>query len=282
MPFWITANPCLRESDPRTDEGERRHHQDQGRPELKAAVITGSARGIGKAIAMQLARDGFSIAVADIRAEEGSDTAAEILAAGAKAVAIEVDITQSPSVEETIQRVVSELGPPAVLVNCAGWDEAKPFLESEEEIWKRIVDVNYLGALRMTHSVLPHMIEQQFGRLVNIGSDAARVGSASEAVYSGAKGALVSFTKAIAREVARYGITANSVCPGPTRSPLLLETLEVSEEANRVLEGMQRAIPLRRIAEPEDIAGAVSYFASPASAYVTGQTLSVSGGLTMA
>jgi 2-hydroxycyclohexanecarboxyl-CoA dehydrogenase len=249
---------------------------------LRTAVITGSARGIGKAIALQLARDGFSIAVVDIRADQGTETTKEIQASGAKAIAMQVDITQSTSVEESVRGIASELGPPAVLVNCAGWDEAKPFLESDEDIWKRIVDINYLGALRMTHAILPYMVEQRFGRLVNIGSDAARVGSASEAVYSGAKGALVSFTKAIAREVARYEITANSVCPGPTRSPLLLETLEVSEEANRVLEGMQRAIPLRRIAEPEDIAGAVAYFASPAAAYVTGQTLSVSGGLTMA
>jgi 2-hydroxycyclohexanecarboxyl-CoA dehydrogenase len=156
-----------------------------------------------------------------------------------------------------------------------------PFINTTEDLWSRIVEINYLGAVRTTKAVLPGMIEQGYGRIVNIGSDAGRVGSGSEAVYAGAKGGVIAFGKSVAREVARYGITVNTVCPGPTRSPLLLESLEGSAEAQRVLEGMQRAIPMRRLAEPEDIATAVSFFAGRDVGYITGQTLSVSGGLTM-
>lgn len=248
---------------------------------VDVAFVTGGARGIGRAIVIALANRGYAVAIADIRAEDGEETVAAAAAAGARAISVTTDVMSSASVDAAVATTSAELGAPTVLVNCAGWDEAMPFVQTTEDLWERIVEINYLGAVRTTKAVLPSMIERSYGRVVNIGSDAGRVGSGSEAVYAGAKGGVIAFGKSVAREVARYGITINTVCPGPTRSPLLLESLEASPEAQRVLEGMKRAIPMRRLAEPEDIATAVAFFAGRDVGYVTGQTLSVSGGLTM-
>jgi 2-hydroxycyclohexanecarboxyl-CoA dehydrogenase len=174
-----------------------------------------------------------------------------------------------------------ELGPIEVLVNNAGWDELHPFLETAEPFWDRVIDINFKGCLRMTRAVLPGMVERQFGRIVNIGSDAGRVGSSMESVYSGAKGGVIAFTKTIAREVARSGVTANTVCPGPTRTAMLEQMAERGAGA-RLVESLERTVPMRRLGEPEDVAGAVAYLAGERAEFVTGQTLSVSGGLTMA
>jgi 2-hydroxycyclohexanecarboxyl-CoA dehydrogenase len=175
-----------------------------------------------------------------------------------------------------------QLGPVEILVNCAGWDELRPFLETDEPFWDQVIELNFKGCLRTCRRVVPGMVQREYGRVVNIGSDAARVGSSLEAVYSGAKGAVVAFSKTLARETARHGVTVNAVCPGPTDTPLLEGMLQESDSGARALEAMRRAVPMRRLAQPEDIAAAVAFLASERAGYITGQTLSVSGGLTMA
>jgi 2-hydroxycyclohexanecarboxyl-CoA dehydrogenase len=195
-------------------------------------------------------------------------------------VAVELDVTDSGSVSDGVRRAEEALGPIEIVVNNAGWDELRPFLETEESFWDRVLEINLKGCLRVTHAVVPAMVERGWGRVVNISSDAARVGSSLEAVYSGAKGGVIAFTKTLAREVARSGVTANAVCPGPTRTPLLETMAESGGE--RYVESLTRAVPMRRIGEPEDVAAAVAFLASESAGFITGQTLSVSGGLTMA
>ena len=248
----------------------------------RTALITGGARGIGRAICLALAGDGRRVAVADLLTEEAQATAELVRSQGVAALAVTMDVTDTGSVRRGVQATIDHLGPVEILVNCAGWDELKPFLDTEEAFWDRIIEINFKGVLRTTHACLPAMVEAGWGRIVNIGSDAGRVGSSLEAVYSGAKGGVIAFTKTIAREVARHGITANSVCPGPTDTPLLGEIVAASSDGDKVIGAMARAVPMRRIAEPREVATAVAYFASEHAGFVTGQTLSVSGGLTMA
>jgi 2-hydroxycyclohexanecarboxyl-CoA dehydrogenase len=246
----------------------------------RTALVTGAARGIGRAIAVALAADGRSVAVADLLADGAAETAGAIERAGSRAVPLTLDVTDTESVHRALEEATAALGPIEILVNNAGWDELRPFLETDEAFWDRVIDVNFKGCLRMTHAVLPGMVERGFGRIVNVGSDAGRVGSSMEAVYSGAKGGVIAFTKTVAREVARSGVTANTVCPGPTRTPLL-EGMAGGESA-KLIDSLTRAVPMRRLGEPEDVAAAVAFLASDAAGYITGQTLSVSGGLTMA
>ncbi len=247
----------------------------------RVAFVTGGGRGIGRAIAIELARTGHVVAIGDLRASEARDTAGVIEAHGERALAIELDVTDSASVANAISIASESLAPIDVLVNNAGWDELRPFLETDEPFWDRIIDVNFKGCLRMTKAVLPGMVERQWGRIVNIGSDAGRVGSSLESVYSGAKGAVIAFTKTIAREVARNGVTANAVCPGPTETPMLAEITGAGEQGAKVIEAMRRAVPMKRLGKPEDVAAAVAFLASEQAGFITGQTLSVSGGLTM-
>jgi 2-hydroxycyclohexanecarboxyl-CoA dehydrogenase len=237
----------------------------------RVALVTGGARGIGRAIAATLAEHGHSVAVGDLHEGDADDV-----------LSVQLDVTDMGSVETAVGRVTGELGPIDVLVNNAGWDELRPFLETDEPFWDRVIDVNYKGCLRMTRAVLPGMVERGFGRLVNIGSDAGRVGSSLESVYAGAKGAIIAFTKTIARETARDGVTANCVCPGPTDTPMLEDVAKVHPQGEKVLEAMARAVPMKRLGKPEDVAAAVAFFASEEAGFITGQTLSVSGGLTMA
>jgi 2-hydroxycyclohexanecarboxyl-CoA dehydrogenase len=243
----------------------------------RVALVTGGARGIGRAIALELAAAGCAVAIGDLLAEEADAVAAEI---GRNAIAVPLDITDSAAVAAAVAAVGEQLGPVDIAVNNAGWDELRPFLETDEPFWDRVIDINYKGCLRVTKAVLPGMVDRGWGRLVNIASDAGRVGSSLESVYAGAKGGVIAFTKTIAREVARSGVTANCVCPGPTRTPLL-EGM-VGEGGDRFVDALTRAVPMRRLGEPEDIAAAVAFLASDRAGYVTGQTLSVSGGLTMA
>jgi 2-hydroxycyclohexanecarboxyl-CoA dehydrogenase len=249
----------------------------------RVALVTGGAQGIGRGIAEQLGVDGFRIGVADLNLEAAEETAAAIVAAGGTAVAIQIDVTDTASVQAAVKAVTEEYGPVEVLVNNAGFDDFMPFLDTSEDFWDRILEVNFKGALRVIQATAPGMAERAFGRIINIGSDAGRVGSSLEAVYSGAKGGIIAFSKTLARELATKGVTVNTVCPGPTDTPALRKFAANSgDDAEKVITGMTRAVPMRRLAAPADIAGAVAYFASDAAGYVTGQTLSVSGGLTMA
>ncbi|MFZ0040286.1 MAG: 3-oxoacyl-ACP reductase family protein [Solirubrobacteraceae bacterium] len=248
----------------------------------RVALVTGGARGIGRAIARGLAQDGMAVVIADIRAEGATETARVITDAGDAAMAIEMDIRDRDSVAAGVQAARSEYGEVDVLVNVAGWDELKPFLDTDEEFWQEVLEINFKGSLRLTKALLPSMIERRWGRIVNISSDAGRVGSSLESVYAGAKGAVISFTKTIARETARMGVTANVVCPGPTDTEMLQDVAQAHEDADKVLERMARAVPMKRLGKPDDVAAAVRFFASEGAGYITGQTLSVSGGLTMA
>ena len=247
----------------------------------RTALVTGGGGGIGRAIALALAGDSRRVAVADLDQETAAETASMITAAGGGAVAVRLDVTDSDSVRAGIAQARAELGPIEILVNNAGWDELAPFLETDERFWDRVIEINFKGCLRLTRETLPAMVERGWGRMVNIGSDAGRVGSSLESVYSGAKAGVIAFTKTIAREVAYSGVTANAVCPGPTRTPLL-EGMTSGEGGEKLIASLERAVPMRRLGEPEDVGAAVAFLASERAGYITGQTLSVSGGLTMA
>jgi 2-hydroxycyclohexanecarboxyl-CoA dehydrogenase len=241
----------------------------------RAVVVTGGASGIGRATALLLAREGARVFVGDID-ETGGQTVA--MQAAGEALTLEylpLDLTQSASIDAFMAAVHSRAGRLDGLVNAAGWDRIQPFMENPPDMWERLIAINLLGAVRLTRAVLPPMIEARRGKIVNISSDAGRVGSMGETVYAAAKGGLIAFTKSLAREMARYQINVNCVCPGPTDTPLF------QAQPERMREALTRAIPFRRIAQPEEIAEAVMFFLGRRTDYITGQVLSVSGGLTM-
>ena len=249
----------------------------------RAALITGGAQGIGKGITTSLAEAGFTVVIADLNVDTASATAKELNDKGLSASAVQMDVTDSESVQNAVKQAEQDTAPIDVLVNNAGWDDFMPFLDTTEEFWDKIVDLNFKGHLRTVKAVVPGMIERGYGRVINIGSDAGRVGSSLEAVYSGAKGGVIAFTKTLAREIATKGITANAVCPGPTDTPALRKFADgAGENADKVISGMKRGVPMKRLGTPEDIGPAIAFFASEGAGFITGQTLSVSGGLTMA
>lgn len=244
------------------------------------AVVTGGAGGIGSAIARHLAEAGAAVAVLDLDADRATATADEVAAAtGARTLGVAADVADSASVRAAVAEVEDGLDAVTVLVNNAGVDRIGPFMESSEEDWDLLMQVNLRGTITCSRVVLDGMVQRGAGRIVNVASDAGRVGSSGETVYAATKGGVVAFTKSLAREVARHGITANSVCPGPTDTALLDQLADYSQ---KLYDSIARSIPMRRIGTPDDIAPAVAFLASPGAAYITGQTLSVSGGLTMA
>lgn len=249
--------------------------------EKKAAIVTGGGRGIGRAISLRLARDGHRVAVFDIIVENAEAVKKEIEAQGGEALALRVDLTKCGEIQNAVDEVLSRFGQIDLLVNNAGWDKLEPFLKSEESTWDKVINLNFKAVLYMCRTVLPHMVERNSGKVISIASDAGRVGSMGEAVYSGTKGAIIAFSKSLAREVARNHINVNVVCPGLTETPLLQEIRESSERSNKVIDAVTRAIPFGRVGTPEEIANAVGFFASSDADFITGQTISVSGGLTM-
>ncbi|MCV7231620.1 SDR family NAD(P)-dependent oxidoreductase [Mycobacterium branderi] len=246
----------------------------------RTALVTGAAGGIGNAICRHLARAGANVAMCDLNGQAAEQLAAELAGtANGQLAGYAMDVTDSADVAEAVAAVQARQGAVDILVNNAGIDKIEPFVESAEDTWKKVVSVNYLGAVIVTRAVLDGMIERRYGRIINIGSDAGRVGSSGEVVYSGTKGAVIAFGKALARETATKGITVNTVCPGPTDTALLKQ---ISERSQSMYDALAKAVPMKRIGTPDDIAPAVVFFAGDGAAYITGQTLSVSGGLTMA
>ena len=249
--------------------------------EDKTVVVTGGGGGIGGATCRRFAREGARVAVLDLNPGAAETVAARIEAEGGRALALRCDITERASVDAAVAAVLERFGAIDVLVNNAGWDVFRPFAKTEPAQWEKLIAINLTGALHMHHAVLPGMAARKAGRIVNIASDAARVGSSGEAVYAACKGGLVAFTKTIAREHARHGITANVVCPGPTDTALFADYKEGAGNPEKLMEAFTRSIPLGRIGQPDDLPGAILFFAGDDAAFVTGQVLSVSGGLTM-
>lgn len=247
----------------------------------KAAIVTGSGSGIGKAIAERLAAEGCIVGVFDVNAVAAQSTVSTIAAAGGTAHVHPVDITDLGAVQAAVSAFEKSAGPIEVLVNNAGWDKAMPFIASTPELWKKVIDINLYGPLNMHYAVLPGMKQRKRGRVVSIASDAGRVGSSGESVYSACKGGVIAFTKTLARELARDNIQLNAVCPGPTDTPLLRSFAEQGEAGTKLIDGLTRAIPMRRLGQPADYPGIVAFLASDDAAFITGQTISVSGGLTM-
>jgi len=242
----------------------------------KTAVVTGGASGIGKAATFELARCGVRVILADIDEKGGAAAQKEAQAAGLRVEYLRVDLTDAASVDQFSEQALKQVGRVDILVNTAGWGRAQPFLENPPEFWDRVIAINLMGPIRLTRRLLPPMFEARAGKIINVASDAGRVGSLGETVYSASKGGLIAFTKALAREAARYNVNVNCVCPGPTDTPLWQAVPEKLRDA------FIKAIPFRRVGKPQEVADAIIFFAGARSDYVTGQVLSVSGGLTMA
>jgi 2-hydroxycyclohexanecarboxyl-CoA dehydrogenase len=248
----------------------------ESRPDLGLAVVTGGASGIGLKTCEVLARRGYAVAVADLNVAGASEVADGIKAAGGQAQAFELDLEQPESVAAMRAAVVKAMGVPRVVANVAGWDLPAPFLSDSAEYQAKVLAINLLGPIRVSHEFLTVMVEKgEGGRLINVSSDAGRVGSSQEVVYSAAKGGIIALTKGLAREMARYQINVNCVCPGPTDTPMF------KRASDKLQAALIRGIPLRRLAQPEEIADVIAYFTTDETAYITGQVLSVSGGLTM-
>ncbi len=239
-------------------------------------VVTGGASGIGRATAIRLADEGCAVGIFDLD-EAGAVATKPMCAAGSGAVSVyKVDIVDYGQVENAARQFERETGPINFLANVAGWDKAKPFLETDVDFWHRVIAINLYGPLNVQHVIAKGMAERKFGRIVNVASDAGRVGSSGEAVYSACKGGIASFTKTLARELARSGVTLNVVCPGPTDTPLFRSFAD-----QKLADSLARAIPMGRLGQPEDCAGMIAFLLSDDAKFMTGQTVSVSGGLTM-
>ena len=244
----------------------------------KSAIVTGGAGGIGSAICRRLADEGVRVGIFDLRADAAEAVASSI---GQGASGHAVDITDHAAVAKAVAAFEAKGGPTDILVNNAGWDKFAYFLDTDPALWEQIIAINLRGALNLHHAVLKGMQLRRSGRVVNIASDAGRVGSSMEAVYSACKGGLIAFSKTMAREMARSTVTVNCVCPGPTETPLLAQFFGEGEQGQKAADAMKRGIPLKRLGQPDDLPGIVAFLSSDDAAYITGQVISVSGGLTM-
>jgi len=243
----------------------------------KTVLVTGGGSGIGASICRRLGEEGARVALFDKNLAGAEGVVSEIEGAGGEAAAYKVDITDQMAVQAGVADVERDFGPLFGLVNNAGWDRAISFLDSGPDHWDKVIDINLRGPINVTHAVLSRMVERAEGRIVTIASDAGRVGSSGESVYSACKGGVIALMKTIAREVAKTGVTLNTVCPGPTETPLLYSF----DETGKLQEALTWAIPMKRLGTPEDYPGLVAFLLSDDAAYMTGQTISVSGGLTM-
>ncbi len=245
----------------------------------KVAIVTGGGQGIGRALTLRLAEEGCKVAIFDLKLNAAKET--ETLAPEGRVASYELDVGDYSAVQAAVAEVEAEIGPIWALVNNAGWDRPAPFLATDRALWDKIIRINLYGPLNTHHVVAPLMVKRGGGRIVNIASDAARVGTSNEAVYSACKGGLISFTKSMARELATKGVLLNVVCPGPTNTPMMAEVLGQGEQAVKWKDAMVRGIPLKRMGEPEDYAGIVAFLASDDASFITGQTFSVAGGMNM-
>ncbi len=248
----------------------------------KTVIVTGGGGGIGRALCLRFAAEGSRVAVLDRDAAAAEATVEQVVAAGGTALAYTADITDYLAMMETVDALERDLGTPTVLVNNAGFDRFMPFLKTEPGMWQALIDVNLTGALNMHHVVLPKMIEAGGGKVVNIASDAARVGSSGEAVYAACKAGLIGLSKTLARELAGKNVNLNVVCPGPTDTALLKSVAATANNPGKLLEAFRNAVPKRRLGQPDDYPGIVCLLASDDADFITGQVISVSGGLTMA
>ncbi len=247
----------------------------------RVAIITGAAGGIGRAICRRFLEEGAHILAVDINAEALKGLVTDLGVDETRLYPLAVDIADYQAVKDAVDRGVAKFGKLDILVNNAGWDIAKPFLQTDPELWDKIIAINLLGPLNLHKAAMPHMIAGGGGKVVNVASDAGRVGSSGESVYSACKGGLISFSKTIAREYARDNIRVNAVCPGPTDTALLRSFAGDGEFGQKVYEGLKRAIPLKRLGQPDDIPGMIAFLSSDDANFITGQVISVSGGLTM-
>jgi 2-hydroxycyclohexanecarboxyl-CoA dehydrogenase len=247
----------------------------------KSVLITGAGGGIGQALAVRLAEEGCRLGLIDMNAHAVEAAAQRARGAGATATTYAIDITDYGAVTSAVDAFVGEAGRIDVLVNNAGWDKFAPFLETKPDLWDKVIAINLKGPINLHHAVLPHMVKAKSGRVINIASDAGRVGSSGESVYAACKGGIIAFTKTMAREMARFDVKLNAVAPGPTDTALFHSFIGEGEAGQKVHAALEKSIPLRRIAKPEDIVGMVAFLASDDSDYITGQVISVSGGLTM-
>ena len=245
--------------------------------EGKKAIVTGGAWGIGQAISLRLAREGVAVGILDLDQAKAAEIASQITTAGGKATSEHCDISDYGQIKEAVSKVEGNNGATDILVNNAGWDKATRFLDSDPEFWKKVIDINYYGPLNMSHAIAKGMVERGGGSIINISSDAGRVGSSGEAVYAGCKGAVIAFGKTLARELARRKVTVNTICPGPTNTAFLRGV----DETGKLQAALENAIPMKRLGQPEDYPGMVAFLASEDAEYITGQVISISGGLTM-
>jgi 2-hydroxycyclohexanecarboxyl-CoA dehydrogenase len=245
------------------------------------AVVTGGGSGIGRAIALRLAEEGMLVGILDLNIDAADATGAAIKKIDGVALAVGCDICDYAAVQRAVAGIEERLGPVHTLVNNAGWDTPMPFLKTTPEFWSKVININYIGPINVTHAVVGRMAKRNGGRVIFIASDAGRVGSSGEVVYSGCKGATIAFAKALAREVARNNVLLNCVCPGPTNTPAMEAFVGTGEQGQKIRDAMVRGVPLGRIGEPADYPGLVAFLASDDAAYMTGQAISVSGGLTM-